>query len=66
MDQTNCESQIAAEVFPTRYRATCHGISAGSGKLGSIITQLFLSYARFNGKGVNDPQSHWLGWVLIM
>ncbi len=26
-----------AELFPTRYRATCHGISAASGKLGSIL-----------------------------
>lgn len=29
---------IPGEVFPTRYRSTCHGISAASGKLGAIIS----------------------------
>ncbi|THH05556.1 hypothetical protein EW146_g9874 [Bondarzewia mesenterica] len=29
-----------AEVFPTRYRATAHGISAASGKAGAIISSL--------------------------
>ncbi|POR36490.1 Putative acetate kinase [Tolypocladium paradoxum] len=28
---------IPAEVFPTCYRCTCHGISAAAGKLGSIV-----------------------------
>lgn len=28
---------IPGEVFPTRYRSTGHGFSAGSGKLGAII-----------------------------
>jgi len=28
---------VAGEVFPTRWRSTCHGISAASGKLGAII-----------------------------
>jgi len=32
--------QIPAEVFPTRYRCTCHGIAAAAGKLGSILAQL--------------------------
>ncbi|GAA5983520.1 hypothetical protein JCM10908_000317 [Rhodotorula pacifica] len=31
---------IPGEVFPTRYRSTAHGISAGSGKLGAIIAQI--------------------------
>ncbi|KAI8946891.1 major facilitator superfamily domain-containing protein [Xylaria longipes] len=30
---------IPGEVFPTRYRSTSHGISAASGKIGSIIGQ---------------------------
>ncbi|KAJ5908475.1 major facilitator superfamily domain-containing protein [Penicillium taxi] len=29
--------QIAAEIFPTKFRSTCHGISAASGKIGAII-----------------------------
>lgn len=36
---------IPAEIFPTRYRCTCHGIAAASGKLGSWIVQIFLAYA---------------------
>jgi MFS transporter, PHS family, inorganic phosphate transporter len=28
---------IPAEIFPTCYRSTCHGISAAAGKLGSIV-----------------------------
>jgi len=34
------------EVFPTRYRSTGHGISAGSGKLGAIISQVGFSKLR--------------------
>lgn len=34
---------IPGEVFPTRYRSTAHGISAASGKLGSIIAQIIIS-----------------------
>ncbi|KAI0154935.1 phosphate permease [Xylariaceae sp. FL1272] len=30
---------VPGEVFPTRYRSTSHGISAASGKIGSIIGQ---------------------------
>ena len=32
---------IPAEVYPTRYRTTGHGISAAAGKLGAAITTLF-------------------------
>jgi PHS family inorganic phosphate transporter-like MFS transporter len=28
---------VPAEAFPTRARATCHGISAASGKLGAVL-----------------------------
>jgi len=31
---------VPGEVFPTRYRSTGHGISAASGKLGAIISQV--------------------------
>ena len=33
---------IPGEVFPTRYRATVHGISAACGKIGAIAAQLVL------------------------
>jgi PHS family inorganic phosphate transporter-like MFS transporter len=51
---------IPAEIFPTRYRGTCHGIAAASGKLGSVIVQAFLKYTKYS-----SPTSHNLGWVLI-
>lgn len=31
---------IPAEIFPTCYRCTCHGIAAAAGKLGSIVAVL--------------------------
>ena len=31
---------IPGEVFPTRYRATGHGLSAACGKLGAIVAQV--------------------------
>ncbi|KAF2088728.1 MFS general substrate transporter, partial [Saccharata proteae CBS 121410] len=57
---------IPGEVFPTRYRCSCYAIAAASGKLGSIIGQVILSQARFNGRSVSDPNSNALGWVLII
>ena len=36
----NDHLSVAGECFPTRYRCTAHGISAASGKLGSIIAQV--------------------------
>jgi MFS transporter, PHS family, inorganic phosphate transporter len=53
-------SQIPAEIFPTRYRGTAHGISAASGKFGSIIVQAFLP--KIN---IAAPNSTSLSWVLI-
>ena len=49
-----------AEIFPTRYRGTCHGISAAAGKLGSIVVQAFLPRTK-----ITNPNSKSLGWVLI-
>ncbi|KAG9004300.1 Inorganic phosphate transporter pho84 [Tulasnella sp. JGI-2019a] len=34
---------IPGEVFPTRYRATAHGISAASGKLGAVLAQVMFT-----------------------
>lgn len=56
---------IPAESFPTRYRATCHGISAGAGKLGSILIQVFSAYYKF-GTGPGDDQTIRHGWMLIV
>ncbi|KAL4928906.1 phosphate transporter [Aspergillus undulatus] len=56
---------IPAEIFPTRYRATCHGISAGAGKLGSILTQILSAYYKF-GTGPGDDQTIRHGYMLIV
>ncbi|KAJ5384838.1 Major facilitator superfamily domain general substrate transporter [Penicillium concentricum] len=56
---------IPAEIFPTRYRATCHGISAGAGKLGSILVQIFSAYYHFgSGPGNESTRKH--GIVLLV
>ena len=34
---------IPGGIFPTRYRSTCHGIAAASGKLGAIISQFAIA-----------------------
>jgi MFS transporter, PHS family, inorganic phosphate transporter len=40
---------VPGECFPTRYRSTSHGISAASGKLGSIIAQAAIAPQRTKG-----------------
>ncbi|PLB54694.1 inorganic phosphate transporter [Aspergillus steynii IBT 23096] len=56
---------LPSELFPTRYRATCHGISAGAGKLGSILVQVFSAYYNF-GTGVGNEPTIRHGWILIV
>jgi PHS family inorganic phosphate transporter-like MFS transporter len=40
---------VPGECFPTRYRSTSHGISAASGKMGSIIAQAAIAPLRTTG-----------------
>ncbi|RPD61044.1 phosphate transporter [Lentinus tigrinus ALCF2SS1-7] len=40
---------IPGEAFPTRYRATAHGISAASGKFGAVIAQLAFQWLKDAG-----------------
>ncbi|TGJ81683.1 hypothetical protein E0Z10_g7066 [Xylaria hypoxylon] len=49
---------IPGEVFPTRYRSTSHGISAASGKIGSIIGQGAIATLRYKNHNT------WLDHVL--
>jgi MFS transporter, PHS family, inorganic phosphate transporter len=48
---------VPGEVFPTRYRSTCHGISAASGKVGAIIAQALIGPLRNRG-GTNAWLNH--------
>lgn len=57
---------LPAELFPTRYRASCHGISAATGKLGSILVQLFSAYYRFGSSSPGVGQTRRYGIVLIV
>ncbi|KAI1265836.1 phosphate permease [Xylariaceae sp. FL1019] len=50
---------VPGEVFPTRYRSTSHGISAASGKIGSIIGQGAIAPLR-----TRAPNNGWLNHVL--
>ncbi|RYP17758.1 hypothetical protein DL765_004336 [Monosporascus sp. GIB2] len=54
---------IGCEVFPTRYRSTSYGISAASGKIGSIIRQGAISTLRSRGATPDNPNP-WMDHVL--
>ncbi|KPM36556.1 Repressible high-affinity phosphate permease [Neonectria ditissima] len=54
---------VPGEVFPTRYRSTSHGISAASGKIGSIIGQGAISILRTRG-ATKDNEAPWMDHVL--
>ncbi|KAK4958292.1 hypothetical protein LTR10_004718 [Elasticomyces elasticus] len=55
---------IPAEIFPTRYRCTCHGIAAASGKMGAVLVQfIFLAY---ENRELQQPNSRALGKVIII
>ncbi|RDW74175.1 inorganic phosphate transporter 1-6 cotransporter [Coleophoma crateriformis] len=56
---------VPGECFPTRYRSTSHGISAGSGKIGSIIAQAAIAPLRTRGYHKGDKNSSpWLNHVM--
>lgn len=55
---------VPGECFPTRYRSTSHGISAGSGKIGSIIAQGAISPLRVRGHPTTANPSPWLNHVM--
>ncbi|KAI2057694.1 hypothetical protein LOZ43_002986 [Ophidiomyces ophidiicola] len=57
---------IPAELFPTQFRCTAHGISAASGKIASVLVQVFVAYAPIGRYRASDLSSHWLGFVIII
>jgi MFS transporter, PHS family, inorganic phosphate transporter len=57
---------ISGEVFPTRYRASCHGISAAAGKLGSILVQVFSVYYRFGSNSTTKEGTKRYGTIIII
>ncbi|KAJ2799269.1 hypothetical protein H4R20_004505 [Coemansia guatemalensis] len=48
---------IPSEAFPTRFRSTCHGISAACGKIGAVVAQLgFFQLKDRGGKNEFIPE----------
>jgi len=54
---------VPGECFPTRYRSTSHGISAASGKIGSIIGQGAIATLRTRGATSTNPNP-WMDHVM--
>jgi MFS transporter, PHS family, inorganic phosphate transporter len=55
---------VPGECFPTRYRSSSHGISAASGKIGSIIAQTAIAPLRTRGAPPGSSDSPWLNHVM--
>ena len=54
---------VPGECFPTRYRSTAHGISAASGKVGSIVAQVAIGLLRNRDVSPTNT-SGWLDHVM--
>ncbi|EER37788.1 phosphate transporter [Histoplasma capsulatum H143] len=57
---------IPAELFPTRFRCTAHGISAAAGKIASVVVQAFVAYSPIGPYRSSDPAAEWLGYVIVI
>ncbi|OKL56140.1 hypothetical protein UA08_08743 [Talaromyces atroroseus] len=57
---------LPAELYPTRYRATCHGLSAASGKLGSILVELLTVYYNIGSTSADVSSTRRYGWILVV
>ncbi|MCJ1438131.1 acid phosphatase pho5 [Xylographa pallens] len=55
---------VPGECFPTRYRSTSHGLSAASGKVGSIVAQVVIGPLRIRGNPTTANPSPWLNHVM--
>ncbi|PMD44778.1 MFS general substrate transporter, partial [Hyaloscypha variabilis F] len=53
---------LPAELFPTRYRGTCYGIAAASGKAGAILIQIISHFA----KATDSSSGKWPLAIMLM
>jgi MFS transporter, PHS family, inorganic phosphate transporter len=54
---------VPGECFPTRLRATAHGVSAAAGKIGAVVAQL--AFAPLVNRGATPKNPHpWLDKVM--
>lgn len=54
---------IPGECYPTRYRSTGHGLSAGAGKIGAIVSQVIAPYLLDKGAPKNCSGSDCSPWL---
>jgi MFS transporter, PHS family, inorganic phosphate transporter len=54
---------VPGECFPTRYRSTSHGISAGSGKIGAIVAQVVFGPLKGRGAAKNCTGAACTPWI---
>merc|ERR1712136_199444 len=54
---------LPAELFPTELRALSHGISAGTGKLGAIISGVVFSYGD-HGSKIDAQEIYLLSFII--
>jgi PHS family inorganic phosphate transporter-like MFS transporter len=58
---------VPAELFPARFRSTCHGISGAAGKVGGIIGSVGSYWAlQSDRKDNGDPKAITMTAVLII
>jgi PHS family inorganic phosphate transporter-like MFS transporter len=55
---------VPGECFPTRYRSTSHGLSAGSGKVGAIIAQAVFGPLVHKGAPKGSTQTPFLKHIM--
>ncbi|GLU00088.1 hypothetical protein SLE2022_174820 [Rubroshorea leprosula] len=57
---------VPAELFPARFRSTCHGISGAMGKVGAIIGTIgFLWATKKPSDSHDDPYADRMTWALV-
>lgn len=57
---------IPAELFPARFRSTCHGLSGAAGKLGAIIGSLGFLWASHKRKEQGYPKAIGMTATLVI
>nr|GMD92698.1 probable inorganic phosphate transporter 1-9 [Ipomoea batatas] len=57
---------VPAELFPARFRTTCHGISGAAGKLGAMIGSIGFFWASHNKKENGYPKGMGMTASLVM
>ncbi|GMN34695.1 hypothetical protein TIFTF001_004828 [Ficus carica] len=57
---------VPAELFPARFRSTCHGIAGAAGKVGAIIGSVGFLWASHNKKEKGYPKAIGMTMTLII